>query len=147
MTDFYYNDSKLQMNTRLILCFEELNNNKGKTSSIDTRLFIGWNKENNYYFVRGKRQDIGINEFVPYAFQCENVEYLCDFIELATYRHSSRNMILYNYNNLDKVNETEMIYEFFENNMDNNYEIVSYKNVKLTSSCIRNHLRLLKYML
>ena len=151
MEDFLYNDSELQMDSKLILCIEEHDNNKNPQKSIDTRLFIGWSIRDNDYFVRGKRQDIGSTDFVPYAFRCESVDELYNFIEFVVGLGRNTSMTLYNFNNLDgfpynEVNDDELNYEFFEDHMDKNYEIAAYDGVKIKRSKIKKSLRMLKNM-
>ena len=153
MTDFFYNDSECQMNSKLILCIEE-HDNRSETNFVDTRLFIGWSIQDNDYFVRGKRQDIGPTEFVPYAFRCESTDELYDFIEFVVGSKRNTSIVLYNYNNIDtnsnqsKVNlkDDELTYEFFEENMDSNYEIAAYDGVNLKRAQIKKYLRMLKNM-
>ena len=152
MAYFFYNDSELQMNSKLILCIEE-HDNKKKTSSVDTRLFIGWSNKYNDYFIRGKREDIGSKEFVPYAFRCDSIVELYDFIEFVFGSQSNTSIILYNYNNIDKnssnsvtLKDDELTYEFFEENMDRNYEIAAYDRVRLKSRQVKKYLRILNNM-
>lgn len=150
MTDFLYNDSELQMNSKLILCIEE-HDNGNKTNFVDTRLFIGWNEEGNVFFVRGKRQDIGSAEFVPYAFDSKSTNELYDFIKFVVGSKRNISIVLYNYNNIDtnrnitksKLKYDEFTYEFFEDNMNRNYEIAAYDNVKLKRPQIKMYLRML----
>lgn len=143
MTDFLYNDSELQMDTRLILCIAE-HDNKMDPNSVDNRLFIGWSVQDNDYFVRGKREDIGLNEFVPYAFRCEHTDDLYDFIEFVVGPKSRASIELYNYNNTESMDTDEITYEFLEENMDRNYEIAAYDDVKLKRRQITTYLRMLK---
>lgn len=119
-----YNDTELQMDSQLILCVEE-NDNK----SVDTRLFIGWSTETNDYFVRGKRQDVGQRKFVPYALHFEQLYSLLDFIKFTACGNDSYTVILYNYNNLDSVKDKDLTYEFFEADLDRNYEVAAYDNI------------------
>jgi hypothetical protein len=143
MADFMYNDSELQMDTHFILCIEEHDNKKDR-SSIDTRLFIGYSSKYDDYYIRGKRQDIGSREFVPYAFRCDSTNDLYDFIKFAVCPHSKTSIILYNFNNLEGYSNDELTYEFFEENIDRNYEVAAYDNVKMKRNQITKYLRMLK---
>lgn len=152
MTDFLYNDSELQMDSKLILCIEE-HDSKKNPDSVDTRLFIGWSNLDNDYFIRGKRLDIGEREFAPYAFRCDSTDELYDFIEFVVGTRSNTSITLYNYNNIDTnnvirpvLNDDELTYEFFEENMDRNYEIAAYDGVRLKREQIKKYLRMLKNM-
>lgn len=152
MEVFVYNDSDIQMNSKLILCIEEHDDIK-KTKSVDTRLFIGWSNLDNDFFIRGKRVDIGTKEFVPYAFHCNSIDKLYDFIEFVIGSKSNTSIILYNYNNIDVnsreqhvQNNDELTYDFFEKYMDKNYEITAYDKVRLDRVQIKKYLNLLKYI-
>lgn len=152
MADFFYNDSELQMESKLILCIEE-HDDRNDSSSVDTRLFIGWNNQNNDYFIRGKRVDIGSKEFVPYAFHCDSTDELYDFIEFVVGSRSNTSIILYNYNNIvmnssnsASLKDDDLTYEFFEEHMDRNYEIAAYDRVRLKCGQIKKYLRMLKNM-
>lgn len=141
-----YNDSNLQTDSRLILCIEEFEI-ANKTNSMDNRIFIGWNREDNDYYLRGKRMDTAIRQFVPYAFHCDTTDALCDFIKFAIGPRKSTSVVLYNYNNIYPMCPTsELTYEFFEENIDRNYEIAAYDNIKLNRNYLKNVLRILKNM-
>jgi len=138
-----YNDSNLQMNSQLILCIKEHDNTKDK-SSIDTIMFIGWSYTDNLYYIRGKRQDISKNNFVPYAFKCENEIDLYNFIEFVVGFKETSTIILYNFNNLSEMECNDITYEFLEENMDINYEIAGYDKVKVERLEIVKCLKMLK---
>lgn len=146
MTDFLYNNSEFQMDSKLILCIEEHDSIKN-FNSVDTRLFIGWSNQDQDYYVRGKREDIGSNEFVPYALRFEDEDSLYDFIEFVVGLYSCASIVLYNYNNIDSLqcnNDDELTYEFFEEHMDTNYVIAAYDEVTLTRRHITKYLKMLK---
>jgi hypothetical protein len=143
MTEFLYNDSELQMDTSLILCIEELDVDN-RVSPIDTRLFIGWDNALSDFFIRGKRTDVGPNEYVPYAFHCKRANDVFNFIEFAVDPTSLVNITLYNYNNICNMNDNALTYELFEGNMDKQYEIAGYDNVTINRNKIIQCLKLLK---
>lgn len=150
MAYFFYGDSELQPESKLILCIEEHDNRKDPYS-VDTRLFIGWSNKDNDYFIRGKREDIGSNKFVPYAFRCDSPDELYDFIEFAVGAQSDTSIVLYNNINMNSKNSAslkndDLTYEFFEENMDRNYEIAAYDRVNLKRVQIKKYLRMLKNM-
>jgi len=150
MSDLRYNDSELQMESKLILCIEENENEtRGNSNSIDTRLFIGWSNTDNDFYLRGKRQDIGSHEFVPYSFHCESAHELYDFIKCVIDTSNTISIILYNFNNIDSyinMREYELNYEFFEEHIDRNYEIAAYDNEKINRKRIVRYLNILKTM-
>jgi hypothetical protein len=138
-----YNDSNLQMNSRLILSIKEHDNKENK-QSIDTIMFIGWSHIDNVYFIRGKRQDICDNNFVPYAFNCENEYDVYNFIEFVIGYRKTSSIILYNFNNISEMEYYDLTYEFLEEHMDINYEISGYDNVKVKCLEIVKYLKMLK---
>ena len=142
MSDFAYTDSELQMDTQLILCIEECEP-EGYPTSVDTRLFIGWDPKYKDYFVRGRRDDTTRSNCVPYAFHCETAKKLYDFIKI-TMGDSRVNYILYNFNNKTLMSLTDITYEFLEENMDKNYEVAGYDDSGMTRSKILRYLRVLK---
>ena len=144
MSNFCYKDSDLQMDSRLVLCIEEHDSKKDK-KSIDNRLFIGWSNKDNDYFIRGKRQDIGKHEFVPYSFRCKSSNDLYDFIQFTIGGCKTTSLVLYNFNNMYNFYDDDFTYEFFEENIDRNYEIAAYDNIRI-NSYIKKYLRMLKNM-
>jgi hypothetical protein len=133
----YYLESELQDNSRLILCI----GNKTRDNDFDTTLFIGWDTISDDYFIKGRRHDTDISDNVPYSFHT-NFSNLYDFIELIFGKNAKCSLTLYNFNNIDCIND-KITYEFFESNMDPNYEIVSY-DCELHRKNIGKALRLLK---
>jgi hypothetical protein len=140
-----YSDSENQMNTKLILCIEERDNKKDY-STIDNLIFIGWSEETERYFVRGRRQDLGDSDSVPYALNCNNADDLYDFLEFVVGAKGRKNIIIYNYNNTTDLKENDMTYEFFEMYVDSNYEIAGYNNIKISRPVITKTIRILKNM-
>ena len=143
MSNFIYNDSNLQMNSQLMLCIKERDNKENK-HSIDTVMFIGWSYTDNAYYIRGKRQDICDSNFVPYAFHCENDYDLYNFIEFVVGSKKTSSIILYNFNNISEMECNDITYEFLEENMNFNYEIAGYDNVKVKRLEIVKYLKMLK---
>ena len=141
MTSFIYSDSELQMDSQMILCIEE-----NDETSIDTRLFIGWNESENNFFVRGRRQDTSRSSFVPYAFHCDYSRDLYDFIEFTVGKLGRKSIVLYNFNNIQSLDLSDLSYEFFEENLDKNYEIAAYDHVKIKRSKFVKYLRMIRNM-
>jgi len=137
-----YNDSELQMNTNLVLCIEEHDENN-LLYPIDTRLFIGWDNETCEYYVRGKREDTRTSDFVPFALQCKTSSEVYEFIDFVM-GENKMNITLYNYNNIDTLPITDLTYELFEGQMDRNYEISGFDDIRPKRSQFLRHLRMLK---
>jgi hypothetical protein len=145
-----YLDSDMQHLSKLILCIEEIDNDRPRNSSIDTRVFILWNEITNDYQIICKRQDINSTNLVPYSFHAEKSSHLWDFMNFVIGRNDDDdqivNLTLYNFNNLDNTSNEELTYEFFESQMDKNYEIGGYDKVKLIKSEFKLYVRLLRRM-
>lgn len=142
MSDFLYNDSKLQTDTHFVLCVEECDYTNDKYP-IDTRLFIMWNLKDKDYIVRGRRQDIRTSNYVPYAFHCESARNLYDFMKLVM-DNARVNITLYNFNNIDSMRINDITYEFLEDGMNKNYEVTGYDNFIVNKSDILKYLKILK---
>jgi hypothetical protein len=143
MSTFLYRDSELQINSSLILCVEEHDNEKDK-NSIDNRIFIGYSSKDNAYVLRGKRQDTLTRNFVPYGFYCDSANDVFDFLEFVLGKKDNVSVVLYNFNNLDNKDSDSFIYEFFEEQMDTSYEIAAYDNMQLNRKRMVKKIKMLK---
>ena len=61
-----------------------------------------------------------------------------------------KNIILYNFNNIDdsdgnSLANSDLTYEFFEEQMDRDYELGGYDNLKPTRSELIRFIRMVKY--
>jgi len=141
----YYKDSELQNESHLILCITERDMDNLE-SLIDNRMFIGhWT--DNTFFIKGKRENYNGSDFVPYSLICEREQSIFDFVKFACGNESNIDIVLYNFNNLKKfANCDDMSYEFFEENIDYNYEIAGYEGVRLDYSQFIGLLRMLKHV-
>ena len=142
MSIFVYNDSQLQMDSRLILCIEE-QDNENINSPVDTRLFIGWDCVNNNYYIRGRRQDTKSSDYVPYSFRFKSMMEVYNFVEFVMGTKDTTHIILYNYNNMTSLDCEEVTYDFFQENLDKNYEIAGYNDMQLKREPILKLLLLL----
>jgi len=133
-----YNDSELQNESKLILCIS--NTTEGNID--DTVLFIGWDSDNKDYFVKGSKQK---DDSVPFAFHCDSSHDLYDFIELLLNKKGVITLSYYNYNNIYSLDkDSELTYEFFESNMDSNYELFNISFTRFDRMKMVNSLRMLK---
>jgi len=141
--EIVYNDSEGQMYSRIILCIEEHDDPENPTS-IDNRVFIGWDDERGEFFLRGRRQDTAATKYVPYAFRavCSNDVY--DFIEFIMGSKGAKSITFYNFNNIVEIVDEDLTYEFFESHMENDYDIAGYDNVKLRRGYIKRTLSILR---
>ncbi len=140
-----YIDSELQNNSIMVLCIEE-RDEPNNYKLIDSRLFVFWEEISERYMIFGRRQDQGNFSGVPYAFGFESSKDVCDFIRLI-FEKRNCSMTYYNFNNMYDMESGEMNpinYEFFENNMDRNYEIVAYDRVTVDYKPLRHRIKLLR---
>ena len=140
-----------EIDSCLVVCFEEHENDDDGNDLIDTRLFITYDHTTSAYVVNGKRQDIfskkGRNKtnLKPFVFCASESIDIVDFILLSFSRSNSLSYIMYNYNNLPE-DACELTYEFMESNMDRRYEIAAFDNVDIKRNHIRRLVRLTKNM-
>lgn len=130
MSDFLYRDSELQMDSHLILCIEEVEV-KDDFKSLDNRIFIGWDKETQQFYLRGKRQNIGSKDFVPYALSYSSSDNLFNFIQFTVGTNETSSVVLYNFNNVNRLKLDDLTYDYLESLIDKNYEIAGYDRVKI----------------
>lgn len=140
-----------EIDSCLVVCFEEHEDGEDGTDLIDTRLFVTYDHSTKAYVVNGKRQDIfskkGRNktQLKPFVFCARDSDDIVDFITLSFSRSNSFSYIMYNYNNLPE-DACEMTYEFMESNMDRRYEIAAFDNVDVKRNHIKRLVRLTKNM-
>ena len=131
-----YNDTHLQMDSNLILVIEE--KEPDNPGDIDNRIFIGFDHEYDCFYLRGRRCDIANSNNVPYAFQSESSDELANFLfftvcggPLSSTLMKKIDVSLFNYNNITDWDLEDLTFEFFEDNMDRDYEIISYTNIEV----------------
>jgi hypothetical protein len=151
---YEYLDSELQHSSQMVLCIEELDGRCGKEKDVDTRLFILYDYESGGWHIFGKRTDTKTISSVPFKFFSFSRKDIWVFIEFVvgktftptsdSYNTENCNVMLYNYNNLNDYNLDDLTYEFFENNMDNSYEISGYDEILLRKKFIYKMLHMLE---
>jgi len=124
----------------LVLKIEEFTNN-----SLDTTLFILYDKNEEQYLIRGKRCDILDKDVsISYAFSCKYASELFNFIDFLLCKKSKVNYTLYNYDNLP-YNQSEIDYYYLKNLAgDVEYELSGYDNQKKSKKQIMKYLSILK---
>lgn len=78
----------------------------------------------------------------PFSFQCKLKKQLLPFLNYLISVNSSK-FTLYNYDNLP-MKSNEISYEFLEDNQDERYEIVSYKEDNFDKNMCLNLLNIMK---
>ena len=138
-----------EIDSCLVVCFEENDSSKDQLGGIDTRLFVTYDHTTKTYIVNGKRQDIfskkGRNKtnLKPFVFCAAESSDIVEFVLLTFGQDKSMNYILYNYNNLPE-DACEMTYEFMESNIDRRYEIAAYDDVFVKRNLVKRLVRLTK---
>jgi len=125
----------------LILKIEEYVDN-----TLDTTLFVLYDKNEETYLIRGKRSDFNGKEAVSYSFNCYYSKELSDFISFVVCPKSKLSYTLFSYSDLPLDNE-EINYNYL-NNLDNDklYEVAGYDNQKYNKKQIVSILKFLKYV-
>ena len=131
-----------QTDSYLVLCVEE--RDREKYDLITNRLFIAYDSENDTYVVYGKRQNVRDNDnYVPYFFRADRSIDMYKFVKFVVSSKSFCSFTLYNYNNIS-IDLEETDYDTMENNMDTNYDIVSYDMMIIKKKRFRELMNTLK---
>jgi hypothetical protein len=150
-TPIYLNEEK-EYESCLVLCFEE-HDDSNNYASIDTRIFVTYDADAEYYIINGKRIDLftedsqAVNKtnFKPFMFYANDSSVVVDFIMNSFSKGHNISYIMYNYNNLPE-DASDITYDFMENNMDRKYEIAGFDDIKINRSLIKTLVRLTKNM-
>jgi hypothetical protein len=113
--------------------------------NLDTTLYILYDKNEEFFLIRGKRSDnLGNYKCVPYSFYCKHITEITDFIDFIICKDSKISYTLYNYNDLS--NDSDNIDFDYLHNLDNklSFEISGYDNQKFNKNNITKFLKVLK---
>lgn len=124
----------------LVLKLEE---NETDSNSIDTTVYIFYDKKEHNYVIRGQRKTTNKVKSCIYSFVCEKLDSLADFIEYIICPNNSVNEILYNYDNFP-IDSNQITYEFLKSCDDLKYEISGYNNKLLTRKNLIKKLKMLR---
>jgi len=125
----------------LILKIEEYVDN-----TLDTTLFVLYDKNEETYLIRGKRSDFNGKEAVSYSFNCYYSKELSDFISFVVCPKSKLSYTLFSYHDLP-FDMCEIDYNYLNDlNSDNTYELAGYDNQKYNKKQIVSILKFLKYV-
>ena len=153
--DQEYLDSELQHTSQMVLCIEEMDGRVGREKDVDTRVFIIFDYECGGWHILGKRTDIADVTSVPFKFLSFSPEDIWTFIELiigkafmpmpTRSKFENCSITMYNFNNLNEYNDLDdLTYEFFESNMDKNYEIAAYDDISLSKKYLVRALEMME---
>lgn len=125
----------------LVLKIEEYVDN-----TLDTRLFVLYDKNEETYLIRGKRSDINGNEPINYSFSCYYTKELSEFISFVLCPKSKISYTLFNYDDLP-LDPCEIDYNYLKDlDDDKMYEIAGYDNQKNNKKKLFTILKFLKYV-
>jgi len=124
-----------EYNSLMVLCIEE---REFIGNSIDTRLFIVYDHENNTFIILGKRSATERIDPEPYKFNYKYKNDLYEFIKVIL--NDNVNIIMYNFTSLES-NTIDYNYYLFETKMNEKDEItardsVSLRNNKIIVNCL-----------
>lgn len=138
-----YNDTDLQVYSKLVFFIKEYDEDNGDT---DMNMYIYFDETIDNYVIFGRRSDRkgSKKEFVPFRFQSKSKRELVKFIMLVIDPETRVSFEMYNYNNLTDHDFKDITYEFMEDNVDSQYEICAYDNIKLSKKFLYKNLSLLE---
>lgn len=146
MANISYPESELQNESTMVLMVEH----QTRSTSIDLRVFVLYDISRHVFVIFGRRfsgYPVDPNA-PPFSFTFKSKSDTFDFIRRIIGNEEMAVISLYNYNNLSGIHSEDYSFEFFEEYMDENYEIAGYDNMKLnlasTKNIIRDFLRLMK---
>ena len=138
-----YLDSELQTESKLVFHIWSKNAQGLLTHS----LFVTWDNDNEDYMIRGRRYDIHADKstnYVPFAFHAIKSRHVYDFIVAIMWDSADLTAKLYNYNNIIHYAYDGITFEFLENLLNHNYELVSYTDENISKRTILKSLKMLR---
>ena len=123
----------------LVLQIQEI---EETTGSIDTNLFVMFDKNEERYLIRGKRMDLATRVFNTYSFECDDSEAMYNFITFIICRDNNINYTLFNYNDLP-LSSDKITYDYLMDNACRTKEIAGYDNINMNRKRLRNLLDML----
>lgn len=138
-----YLDSELQTESKLVFHIWAKNAQGLLTHS----LFVTWDNDNEDYMIRGRRYDIhehNSTNYAPFAFHASKSRHVYDFIVATMWDSAELTVKLYNYNNIIHYEYDGITFDFLENLLNHNYELVSYTDENISKRTILKSLKLLR---
>jgi hypothetical protein len=110
--------------------------------SLDTTLFVIYDKKEHQFIIRGKRSSISMDS-CTYSFNCEFASELFDFITFVICKKNQWTYVLYNYDNLPATSD-EITYDFLKQHVSKVYELAGYDRQKFSENKLMSYLRILR---
>lgn len=127
----------------LVLKIEEVFTREDNTEQIDNTVFIFFDRIENCYFLRGKRNNTSRVKFNTYNFKCDDIDEVVNFLSFIIDNYNLLNYTLYNIKELP-CSSDEINFNFLVNNSRYKYEIVGYDSEVFSNEILRNRLKLVK---
>jgi hypothetical protein len=124
----------------LVLKLEEID---PESNTIDTVLYILYDKKKEHYVLRGRRNITPTHNSSSYSFVCECEKKLVDFLEYLICKSNLVNETLYNYDNLSNESN-DITFDFLKHNENNDNELSGYNDKTLKRTRSLKILRMLK---
>lgn len=115
---------------------------------LDTTIFIAYDNNYDEFVLYGKRADppeIPNSNYCPFSFRFLHTDDVYDFLKITIDTKSkdkTYDITLYNYNNFPF--DFNVSYDFLYNNMDFDYEITGFENVKLDRRYVKDFLHMIR---
>lgn len=128
-------EEEVEQNSCLVLCIEE--RGEDNYNQVDTRLFVTYDFVEDTYVLYGKKHNKMdkndghlITDFQPFFFRFAKKKHIYNCIEYLISRESNCSFTMYNYDNMP-YNCNTVNYDDLADNMNFNYDLVTYDYVKI----------------
>jgi hypothetical protein len=115
-------------------------------NELDTTLFIFYDKNEETYFIRGKRSDTPVLESFSYSFTCKYAKDVVNFISLVLCPKSKISYTIYCCDDLP-CDSDDITYTYLDDICnDRTYELSGFDNQKLNRKYLTKTINTLKYV-
>ena len=108
------------------------------TGTLDTKMFVLYDANEDIFVVRGKRPDQE-----AYSFYCDGLHDLAEFIKTVICKSNYCSFILYNYNNLP-LDSDDITFEGLVSIVNTDCEITGFDNMKCKTKLLKRMLNILR---
>ena len=106
--------------------------------TLDTRMFVLYDANEDIFVVRGKRP-----EHEAYSFYCDGLHDLSEFIKTVVCKSNFCSFILYNHDNLP-LDSDDITFENLATILNTSNEITGFDNMKCKTKLLKRMLRILR---
>jgi hypothetical protein len=108
------------------------------SDTLDTRMFVLYDANEDIFVVRGKRP-----EHEAYSFYCDGLHDLAEFIKTVVCKSNYCSFIMYNYNNLP-IDSDDITFEHLTTILNTRNEITGFDNMKCKTKLLKRMLGILR---